>query len=217
MRVYPGRGPGEAPLLRYGGRVNSPAGPLDVRPVTPDRWDDLVELFGERGAYANCWCLWWRVSGAEFDRGIRNRGAGNRRALKRLVAEGRVPGLLAYRDGRPVGWVSLAPREEFGRLQRSPTLKAVDDRPVWSIVCFFMDRGERGKKVGTALLDAAVRYAAEHGAAIVEGYPVDPTDRTIRNADAFTGVVSMFRRAGFREVVRRGSRPIMRKSIRRRR
>jgi len=85
---------------------------------------------------------------------------------------------------------------------------------VWSIVCFFMDRGERGKKVGTALLDAAVRYAAEHGAAIVEGYPVDPTNRSISNADAYTGVVSMFRRAGFREVARRGSRPIMRRRVR---
>ena len=190
---------------------------LEIRPVTADRWDDLVELFGERGAYANCWCMWWRVSGADFDRGIRNRGAGNRRRMRDLVAGNRVPGLLAYRDGRPVGWVSVAPREEFARLQRSPTLKAVDDRPVWSIVCFFMDRTERGAGVGTALLDAAVRHAAEQGATIVEGYPVDPTDRKISNADAYTGVVSMFRRAGFREVARRGSRPIMRKTLRRRR
>jgi GNAT superfamily N-acetyltransferase len=190
---------------------------LEIRPVTADRWDDLVELFGERGAYSNCWCMWWRVTSSDFDRGIRNRGTGNRRRLRSLVAEGRVPGLLAYRYGRPVGWVSLAPREEFGRLQRSPKLKAVDDRPVWSIVCFFMDRRERGKKVGTALLDAAVRYAAERGATIVEGYPVDPTDRTISNADAYTGVISMFERAGFREVARRGARPIMRKRVRKRR
>ncbi|HEV8682136.1 MAG TPA: GNAT family N-acetyltransferase [Actinomycetota bacterium] len=190
---------------------------LEIRPVTAGRWDDLVELFGERGAYANCWCMWWRVSGSDFDRGIRKRGGGNRRALKGLVAEGRVPGLLAYRNGRPVGWVSVAPREEFGRLQRSPTLKPLDDQPVWSIVCFFMDRGERGQGVGTALLEAAVRHAAERGATIVEGYPVDPADRPISNADAYTGVVSMFRRAGFREVARRGSRPIMRRKLRRRR
>ncbi|MGH2683598.1 MAG: GNAT family N-acetyltransferase [Actinomycetota bacterium] len=194
--------------------MKSRPGTLDIRPVTPDLWEDLVELFGDRGAYSNCWCMWWRVTGADFDRGIRHRGAGNRRGLKGLVAKGHVPGLLAYRDGRPVGWVSVAPREEFGRLQRSPTLKPVDDRPVWSIVCFFMDRSQRGMKVGTALLDAAVRYAAEQGAAIVEGYPVDPTDRAISNADAFTGLVSMFRRAGFREVARRGSRPIMRRIIR---
>jgi GNAT superfamily N-acetyltransferase len=189
---------------------------LEIRPLTPERWDDLVELFGERGAYSNCWCMWWRVSSSDFDKGIRNKGAGNRRRIRGLVAGGRLPGLLAYRDGRPVGWVSLGPREEFGRLQRSPTLKAVDDQPVWSIVCFFMDRRERGKKVGTALLDAAIRYAAERGATIVEGYPVDPTDRHISNADAYTGVISMFERAGFREVARRGTRPIMRKRLRKR-
>ena len=190
---------------------------VDIHPVTADRWDDLVELFGDPGAYGNCWCMWWRVTSSDFDRGIRNRGAGNRRAMRSIVAEDRVPGLLAYRDGRPVGWVSLAPREEFGRLQRSPKLKAVDDRPVWSIVCFFMDRRERGKKVGTALLDAAIRYAAERGATIVEGYPVDTTDRQISNANAYTGVISMFERAGFREVARRGGRPIMRKRVRPRR
>lgn len=197
--------------------MTSPGSGLEIHPATPDRWDDLVKLFGERGAYAHCWCMWWRVSSSDFDRGIRNRGAGNRRGLRSIVAEGRVPGLLAYRDGRPVGWVSLAPREEFGRLQRSPKLKPVDDRPVWSIVCFFMDRGERGKKVGTALLDAAVRYATERGATMMEGYPVDPTDRAISNSDAYTGVISMFERAGFREVTRRGRRPIMRKRLRQRR
>jgi GNAT superfamily N-acetyltransferase len=137
--------------------------------------------------------------------------------MKRLVQDGRVPGLLAYREGRPVGWVSVAPREEFGRIQRSPTLKPVDDKPVWSIVCFFMHRGERGKGVGTALLAAAARQAVDQGARIAEGYPVDPALRKFPNAEAYTGVISMFEGAGFREVARRGGRPIMRKTVRSRR
>ena len=182
-----------------------------IHPVTPERWDDLVALFGERGAYGGCWCTWWRQTQAEFNR---NAGAANRALLQSIVESGRVPGLLAYRDGRPVGWCSLAPREEFGRLQRSPVLGPVDDRPVWSIVCFYIDRAHRGQGVAAALLRAAVRYAAEHGAQIVEGYPVDPRGSQPNNAAVYTGVVTMFEQAGFEEVARRSEkRPIMRRVV----
>jgi GNAT superfamily N-acetyltransferase len=184
---------------------------VDVRPATPGRWDDLTGLFGPNGAYANCWCMWWRMGSKDFDRAPPSRKRG---ALRGLVREGRVPGLLAYVDGRPVGWVSVAPREEFGRLERSPTLKRVDDRPVWSIVCFYIDRRHRGSGVGRALLNAAVNHARGAGARLVEAYPVDPEVREYPAAEAYTGVVPMFRAAGFREVSRRGKRPIMRKAVR---
>lgn len=183
--------------------------PMEVHPVTPDRWDDLVELFGrDRGAYSGCWCMWWRQTAAEYER---DHGPSNRRALRRLVDAGRVPGLLAYADGVPAGWVSVAPRGEFGRLQRSPVLGPVDEEPVWSIVCFYIDRGHRRQGVGRALLEAAVAYAVANGARIVEGYPVDPMQRRKASAELFTGVPSMFEAAGFREVARRSpTRPIMR-------
>lgn len=184
---------------------------LEIRPLTPERWGDLVTLFGERGAVAGCWCMWWRQTGSEFGR---SSGASNRRAFKALVDDGRVPGLLAYRDGRPVGWCSVAPREEFGRLRRSPTLRPVDDRPVWSVVCFFIDRHHRRQGVGEALLRAAVDHAAERGARIVEGYPVVPGGGRVPSGSAYTGVVSMFRGAGFSEVARRsGARQIMRRVV----
>ncbi|MGH2661515.1 MAG: GNAT family N-acetyltransferase [Actinomycetota bacterium] len=186
---------------------------VDVRPITPSRWKDLERLFGPNGAYSNCWCMWWRMPSKDFDRAAPDR---KRSALRRLVRDSRRPGLLAYRDGDPVGWVSVAPREEFGRLERSSTLKRVDDRPVWSIVCFYIHRGHRGEGVARALLDAAVDHAARRGAKIVEGYPVDPAVRDYPAAEAYTGPLPLFESAGFREVARRGKRPVVRRTIRRR-
>ena len=180
-------------------------------PATPPRWPDVERLFGVRGACAGCWCMWPRLSAAEFRKG---RGAGNRRALKRLVARGACPGIIAYRGATPVGWCAVAPRESYGRLERSRVMARVDDRPVWSVVCFFVARAERGTGVTTALLEAAVQHAARGGAEIVEGYPLDPGGQRVADTFAWFGLASSFRRAGFEEVARRSSkRPIMRYGV----
>ena len=188
------------------------ASPLDLefRPVTPERWPDLEALFGEHGAYGGCWCMWWRLKRSEFAKQI---GQGNREALRRIVEAGEVPGLLAYADDQPVAWCSLAPRETFPALERSRTLKRVDDKPVWSIVCFFIAKSARRKGVMQKLLRAAVAYAQAHGAKIVEGYPVEPTG-SLSGASGFTGVASTFREAGFVEALRRSrAQPIMRRFV----
>jgi len=152
--------------------------------------------------------MWFRESAADF-RG--NAGEPNRRAMRAIVDERRVPGLLAYVDGEPVGWCSLAPREEFARIERSRTLARVDDAPVWSVVCFFIHRDHCGEGVASALLRAAIDHAAARGARILEAYAVDPEHRKITNSEAYTGPVPLFRAAGFREVARRSpGRPIMR-------
>ncbi len=151
--------------------------------------------------------MWWRVTTSEFSK---RAGEGNRRAMKALVEAGEVPGILAYADGNPVGWCSVAPRERFGRLERSPILKRVDDAPVWSIVCFFVAKDYRGKGMMVPLLRAAVEYARRNGATVVEGYPVEPKESGLTGCDGFTGIVSPFRKAGFVEITRRRNRPIMR-------
>lgn len=184
---------------------------LTVKPVTPSRWRDLEMLFGDRGAVAGCWCMWWRLPAKDWSR---NAYEGNRRSMRTIVERGEKPGLLAYRDGEPVGWVSIAPRDRFPRIERSRVLGPVDDEQVWSVVCFYIHRTERGTGVGSALLDAAVDEAAKRGAKIVEGYPVDPLSGKTSNGGAFTGVAAMFRAAGFEEVERRSpARPIMRKTV----
>jgi GNAT superfamily N-acetyltransferase len=182
----------------------------EIHPVTPARWDDLAALAGERGFTSGCWCMWWRVSAKEFEE---SHGAGLRRELRDLVASGREPGLLAYVDGEPAGWAAVAPREEYSRLERSPKLRRVDGQPVWSITCFTIDRRHRRQGLAASLLDAAVEFARRHGAEVVEAYPIDTARGKRSSADLYTGTLAMFERAGFREVARRGGRPIVRRSL----
>jgi GNAT superfamily N-acetyltransferase len=184
---------------------------LEFHPVTPERWGDLERLFGERGACGGCWCMYQRLKRAEFEA---QKGEGNRLAMKEIVDSGVVPGILAYDAGRPVGWCSVAPREHFSTLARSRILKPVDDQPVWSIVCFFIDKEYRRRGVSLALLRAAVDYVRQSGGSIVEGYPVEPRKPRMPDPFVWTGLAGAYRKAGFVEVARRSeTRPIMRLAI----
>ena len=184
---------------------------LEVYPLTPERWADLEELFGENGACGGCWCMWWRLKRSEFER---QKGEGNRKALKKIVDSGRIPGILAYAKGQPIAWCSVAPRETYPTLERSRTLKRVDDKPVWSVVCFFVAKPFRRKGVTTKLLRASIDYVSKQGGKILEGYPVEPKKAKIADTFAYTGLASTFSKAGFVEVFRRSeTRPMMRYMI----
>jgi len=181
---------------------------LDIHPVTPERWEDLEQLFGPRGAIGGCWCMWWRIKRKDFEQ---QQGQGNRDAMCSIVESGRVPGIIAYSNDKPVAWCSVAPREDFPVLDRSHVLKRVDDQPVWSVVCFFMAKGYRHKGLSSRMLKEAVEYATENGARIVEGYPITPKKDQAPDIYIFTGLESTFLKVGFMEVARRSeSRPIMR-------
>ncbi len=181
---------------------------FQAHPVTAERWPDLVELF-DRPVARTCFCMYYRKTGEAT--GV---GSVNRQAMRVLVEEGNVPGLIGYEDGVPVAWVSLGPREAYPKLRRSPVMKPVDERPVWSIVCFFVDREARGRGLSERMLRAAVDYARSRGARLLEAYPVDALEP--RDPDSmFFGAKSMYDRAGFREVARRQpTRPVVRKALR---
>lgn len=186
----------------------APLPSLEFQPVTPERWQDLETLFGKRGAYGNCWCMWWRMPRSQFDK---QTGQAKKQALNAIVTSDEVPGILAYAHGQPIAWCSVAPREAFPVLERSRTLKRVDDKPVWSVVCFFVAKPFRRQGLMVRLLQATVAYAKEHGAQIVEGYPVEPKHTNLPDVSSFTGISSAFAEAGFVEVLRRSEkRPIMR-------
>jgi GNAT superfamily N-acetyltransferase len=182
---------------------------LTYFPLTPDRWTDFERLFGPNGACDGCWCVWWRVTGAEFNQMGKE---AHKNLIRTVVQEGQEPGLLAYDGEIPAGWVALAPREQYPRLARSRTLSPVDDQPVWSITCFFIDRHYRRQGMMGGLIRAAVAYARTRGATIVEAYPKDPHEKT-GAGNLYLGVASTFTAAGFVEVARRGDHPIMRKSL----
>jgi GNAT superfamily N-acetyltransferase len=184
---------------------------LEYHPLTPERWSDLETLFGPRGACGGCWCMWWRLKRSEFER---QHGEANRQALRSLVEAGTMPGLLAYAEGQPVRWCAIEQRERYGGLERSRTLARVDAAPVWSVTCFFVARRFRRQGMMEQLLGASLAYAREHGARIVEGYPVEPRSGHTPDVYAYTGMASVFRRLGFVEVARRSeTRPIMRYSL----
>ena len=202
------------PTLCQNRRVPQPVARSDVTvvPLTPERLDDLAELFAEPGDPRWCWCASYRVRRSSG----RVPPAENRAVLTEAMERGPAPGLVACRDGRVVGWVSLGPREDYARLAYEKVLRPVDDRPVWSIVCFVVARRERGKGLAGVLLDAAIEHARASGATTLEGYPVDTGGTHIPPPQAYKGTLAMFARAGFTEVARRRAganviaRPIVR-------
>lgn len=184
-----------------------------IVPVTPERWADLEILFGPKGAMAGCWCMWWRQTRREFEA---QHGEQNRLAMRAIVERGDVPGLLAYMGGVPAGWVSVAPRPAFASLQRSRTLKPVDDTAAWAIVCFFIGKEHRGQGLMRTLIEAACDYARSQGAPAIEAFPEDQAgERTVPDAfsAAFMGSRRAFEAAGFVEVARRGRQPVMRRAL----
>jgi GNAT superfamily N-acetyltransferase len=181
---------------------------IDVRAVTPSRWDDVAHLFTRKGPRGGtpqtdgCWCQFWRVRGSAWWDG---HGSAHRRRLREEIRGRRATALLAYLNGEPVGWCRLGPRETFDRLEHSPKLARVDDEDVCSIVCFYVHPSSKRQGVASALLDAAIDHARRHGPRVVEAYPVREGHM---NIDAYTGYLPMFLDAGF-EVVRDAGRRIV--------
>ena len=180
---------------------------LIIRPLTPDLWPALEDLFGENAAVGDCWCMYWRIG-----RAYRNRPQQeNRAAFREIVERGPPPGLLAFDGDLAVGWCQLTPRDALPWLDRAWRLKRVDDVPVWSLSCFYVRKGYRRRGVASALIAAAVKAARRAKAPALEAYPLDAE---LTPSASWTGYASTFARAGFKTVARRvPPRPIMRHDL----
>lgn len=168
---------------------------IEVLPATEERFDDLSTILAPRNPdTAACWCLTYRLSLRE------NRTLAARERpeyVRRLCAREVPPGVLAYLDGEVAGWAGVATRDELHAFSHSTRIPRLDDRHVWSVWCFKVRAGYRGRGIARALLQGAVDFARAHGAPAIEGYPVDNEGRRIDAIMAYVGTRSMFEKAGF--------------------
>jgi GNAT superfamily N-acetyltransferase len=188
---------------------------LIFQPLTPDRWSDIECLFGRNGACAGCWCMYHRQTRRVWKS---TEGPERKAAFKSVCKKSALPpGIIAYRGEQPVGWVAVAPRADYIRLAESKLLAPLDDKPVWSVTCFFIHRTARRQGLMAKLIDAAVAFAGDEGALIVEAYPKAVTEKQ-SSGDLFIGTLSTFERAGFKAMARPSeTRVIVRKTLRTRR
>ncbi|SRR5258708_29698656 len=180
---------------------------LTIRPLTPDLWPALEDLFGKNGACSGCWCMYWRI-GAAYRKRPRDK---NKAAFREVVKRGPPPGLLAFDGDLPVGWCQLTPRDALSWLDRGWRLKRVDATPVWSLSCFYVRIGYRRKGVTAALIEAALKTAKRAKAPALEAYPLDASKTPSASS---TGFATTFAHAGFKTIACHvPPRPIMRHDL----
>jgi GNAT superfamily N-acetyltransferase len=189
--------------------IKKPFMKLTIRPLTPQLWPALEDLFGKNGACSGCWCMYWRI-GARYRAEPASK---NKAALRDIVMSGPPPGLLAFDGDKAVGWCQLTPRDDLPWLDRTWRLKRVDEVPVWCISCFYVRIGYRKRGITTALIKAALIAAKRAGAPALEAYPLDAD---LTPSASGTGFATTFARLGFKTIARHvPPRPIMRHELKR--
>jgi GNAT superfamily N-acetyltransferase len=171
---------------------------IQIEEMTPRRWEDLEQLFGEKGACGGCWCMWWRIGKGEKWKHVK--GPPAKKRLRTMIENRAVRGLIAYDQSAPIGWCTFGKRTDFPRLNRARTLQCADAERVACVPCFYVKNRYRKQGVSTALLKAAVQALSEEGETVVEGYPVKPTqpgNKNIPGAFVFTGTIPLFEKQGF--------------------
>lgn len=184
---------------------------ISIKPLSEKTWPDFEKLFGPKGACGGCWCMTYRLKSKDYEK---LKGDGNRKKMKHLVKQGKLTGIIGYLEDEPIAWCSISPREEYVRLENSRILSRIDEKPVWSIVCFFIHKNNRRQGFSEKLILKAVDIAGQLGAKIIEAYPIIPKKKEVPPVFAFNGLASSFIKCGFQEVARRSeTRPIMRLKI----
>jgi GNAT superfamily N-acetyltransferase len=182
---------------------------IRFEPLSKTNWHKFVQLFGDKGACGNCWCMYHRLKKADFDEGKCDNG--NKAAMKKIVWQGKPAGIIGFYDDEPVAWCAFAPREDFLKVENSRVHKRIDDASVWSIPCFFIEKNFRRMGLSVEILKGVIGYAKEKGIKIIEAYPTIPTQEKLPDAFAWIGLYKSFERVGFKIVDRTSkNRPMVR-------
>ena len=193
------------------GKYQTQKGEIEIHSVDKSHWSDFEKLFGDNGACGGCWCMAWRLYKKDFDI---NQGNGNKMLMKSLFEDNAINGLIAYNGQEPIAWCSVAPREEFVRLEKSRVFGRIDDMPVWSISCMFIRKDFRMSGISTILADAACRFSKAKGASMIESYPITPYSRKDPDAFLWTGTISSYEKAGFYMAAKRSEwKCVMRREL----
>ncbi|MEO5570145.1 MAG: GNAT family N-acetyltransferase [Bacteroidia bacterium] len=180
---------------------------LITHPLDKSRWNDFVKLFGERGACGGCWCMNWRLKSSDFEK---MKGEKNKKEIQKVVNSGEPVGVIGYINDEPVAWCAVAPREKFLRLENSRVLKRIDELPVWSVTCFFINKKFRRQGVSVQMLIGVIDYCKKQKVKSIKAYPQE-LKKDLPDVFVRTGIASSFIKAGFKEAARNSeTRPIMR-------
>ncbi|MFN3548955.1 MAG: GNAT family N-acetyltransferase [Mesorhizobium sp.] len=186
---------------------------VDVRPLTIELWPALEDLFGPQGACYGCWCTYFRLPPARRRAGTRET---NKAHLLNRVEAGPPPGLIAFENGVPTGWIQIGPRAdvpEWNNARRVSALldgEGARDPANWAVSCFFIRSKARGRGLSHRLVDAGIRFARDNGARILDACPIDEAKQS-KSVGLFVGSTRVFAAAGFRQVaLRKPGRPLMR-------
>ena len=185
----------------------------DVLPLTSDLWPALEDLFGPQGACYGCWCTYFRLPPARRRAGTRET---NKAHLSSRVEAGPPPGLIAFEEGLPVGWMQIGPRADVPEWNNARRVSAplegelATDPASWAISCFFIRSRARGRGLSHRLVSSGIRFARENGARMLDACPIDQAKQS-KSVGLFVGSTRIFEAAGFRQIaLRKPGRPLMR-------
>lgn len=168
---------------------------LTFKPVTAKTIGDFEALFSAKGGPNWCWCMAWRATSAELKD---SKSPARKQQMFDRINDGVPVGLVAYDQGTPVAWVSVAPKQTFQK-----GLGGIEETDkVWSLTCLWIRRDRRKQGLSAQLIAAAAKHARKHKARMLEAYPVDPDSPSYRHM----GFVPAFERAGFEAHGREGTR-----------